>query len=104
MSEVKHKGPLDREDDFNGGPVNPRYIPPRAAEEITRLLDVIESCFSVGEIRFGTNGLATTVRGKVMDVLIQAGRIDGEGRPTLHADDSRTPAGNPRPKRQGKQQ
>lgn len=51
----------------------------RAVEEVERLLDAVESCFSVGEIRFGTNGLATTVRGKVMDVLIAAGRIDESG-------------------------
>ena len=49
------------------------------AAEREPLLDVIESCFSVGELRFGTNGLATTVRGKVMRVLIDAGRIDESG-------------------------
>jgi hypothetical protein len=27
----KGGGPLDREDDFNGGPVNPRWVPPEAA-------------------------------------------------------------------------
>jgi hypothetical protein len=39
MSEVKHKGPLDREDDFNGGPVNPRYCPvcPELCAEAARL-------------------------------------------------------------------
>jgi hypothetical protein len=31
---VKHKGPLDREDDFNGGPVNSRWVPPEAADLI----------------------------------------------------------------------
>jgi len=49
------------------------------AAEREPLLDVIESCFSVGEIRFGHNGLATTVRGKVLRVLIDAGRIDESG-------------------------
>lgn len=34
---VKHKGPLDREDDFNGGPVNPHWTSPESAREIERL-------------------------------------------------------------------
>jgi len=53
----------------------------RAAVKAERepLLAVIESCFSVGEIRFGTSGLASTVREKVMRVLIDAGRIDESG-------------------------
>jgi hypothetical protein len=53
----------------------------RAAVEAERepLLDVIESCFAVGEIRFGTNGLAQTVRAKVVNVLVEAGRIDALG-------------------------
>ena len=47
--------------------------------ETEPLLDVIESCFSVGEVRFGNCGLAITVRRKVMKALIAAGRIDDEG-------------------------
>ena len=39
----KIKGPLDREDDFNGGPVNPRWTSPESAREIKRLHECIEA-------------------------------------------------------------
>lgn len=44
------KGPLDREDDFNGGPANPFYVhPDRIAEiradECNRIVKIIELFF-----------------------------------------------------------
>ena len=47
-------------------------------EENERLVDLVESCYAIGELRFGQCSLARVVRGKVEGMLIAKGRLEDD--------------------------